>query len=180
MKKSTKKILLLSAIGVAVVLISIAAVFAVRVLGDTHPDGVRKVELTQSSSGEQAIRVTMGWLYSENAGYSVRMMEEDEPVFRGERLIENDGSLGKYRIEIMFHDAKGSDELREKYPVGETCELSDVPASAKGEYKIWIAYPPDDSMFVVYIGSDQPIDVEEHDTAKFGDLKNYSFEIKLG
>lgn len=107
----------------------------------------------------------------ESSSYSIRIMDKEEREYLGERLVEADGLLGRYRIEIMFYDAKGSPALAKEYPLGTVHEINDVSVGLKSKYKIRIAYPPDDSKFVIYIGSDEPINVKEQESKRIGSRK---------
>ena len=157
-----KKRALFVSIGV-VIIMGLAAVLFINASNgeEKYPEGVRNVKITENNSGQRVLRIEHGGGYSENSHYSVRMMAQDDKEFYGEKLIENNGSLGKYRIEIMFGSVKASSALYKDYPSGTVHEIKDVSDVINSIYKIKIAYPPDDSMFVIYVGSDEPITVSE-------------------
>ena len=48
--------------------------------------------------------------------------------------------------------------------IGKAHQLKEVPADQAAAFNIRIAYPPDDSLFVVYIGSDQPIHINAQES----------------
>ena len=54
---------------------------------------------------------------------------------------------------------QASEAFAKRYPVGKIHTLAGVPAQWHGEVRVRIAYPPDDTMFALYIGADRPIDV---------------------
>ena len=95
--------------------------------------------------------------YIDIRGYSVRILDDKAETY----YVNEDDSLGKYRIEIVFHEARGSEELSKIYPRGKIHELKDVPSALESKIKIAFAYPPDDSVFVIYIGSDEYIGIKE-------------------
>ena len=80
-------------------------------------------------------------------------------MFFENRSVPNDGSLGRYQVEVLFFDVQASEAFAERYPAGKIHTLAGVPEKWRGAVRIRIAYPPDDTMFAVYIGADRPIDV---------------------
>lgn len=128
--------------------------------------GVQKVEIVERNSGRKTILIDYGSGSSDHPSYHARVMDQGEKVFLGERLVEDDGLLGKYRMEVMFHQITGSPTLAKEYPLGTVHELNDGSGLQKSEYRIRIASPPDDSSFVFYIGSDEPLNVDEVEYAR--------------
>jgi hypothetical protein len=156
-------------VGIALSLLAIiVAAFALHAAtgGSLFTTGVQHVEVVERNSGRKTIFIAYGFGTSDHASYSIRVMDQGEKVFLGERLVEDDGLLGKYRMEVMFHDIKGSPALAKESPLGKVHELIDASSRLKSEYRIRIAYPPDDSSFVIYIGSDEPLNVDEVEYAR--------------
>lgn len=148
--------------GVVSIMVLASALFINASIGeDRFSDGIKHVKITTNSLSQKLLSIEHGGGYSQNAKYSVRLMDQEDLEYYGERLIKNDGSLGKYRIEIMFYDLKASSSLAKEYPIGAVHEINDVLDGNISTYKIRIAYPPDDSMFVMYVGSDEPISISE-------------------
>jgi len=121
----------------------------------TDDFGVQHVKIIEDTSGKKSLVID----YIDIGGCSVRMMDESDKVVSRGRLVEDDGSLGKHRIEIKFGDARASAALSKEFP-NQTDKLKEVPDDLKSKINIRMACP-DDSMFIIYIGSDEPISIEE-------------------
>lgn len=61
--------------------------------------------------------------------------------------------------------------FRAEYLLGKVHQLKDSP-DLTSEFNVRIAYPPDDSMFVVYIGSDESIRIKERDITSINRSKS--------
>ena len=146
----------------------IVAAFALHAVtgGSLFTNGVQHVEVVERNSGRKTVFIDYGFGTSDHASYGIRVMDQGEKVFLGERLVDDDGLLGKYRMEVMFHQMTGGPALAKEYPLGKVHELIDVSSRLKSEYRIRIASPPDDSSFVIYIGSDEPLGVDEVEYAR--------------
>ncbi|MEA1960845.1 MAG: stalk domain-containing protein [Bacillota bacterium] len=76
----------------------------------------------------------------------LRILAKDELVFKGETKVKDD-SLGDYRVELLFSDTALTPALREKLSL-ETTTIEDNNLVQA----IRLAYPPDDSAMVIYLG----------------------------
>lgn len=76
----------------------------------------------------------------------IKVLAKNDPVFKGESEVQDD-SLGEYRVELLFSDIHASAALREKLGL-ETVQISgdNLLQSMR------LAYPPDDSAMVIYLG----------------------------
>ena len=98
-------------------------------------------------------------------GYTVREVPQDEGEYIGDGMIDYDGSLGQYRIMIEFGDVEPHTVfVRSMFRDG-IYELKRVNVSLKMK----IAQPSDHG-FVLYIGSDTPIHLEETSSNKLDGL----------
>lgn len=123
--------------------------------------GVQDIKMATDALGNNSLIVS----YMGVERYSVRMMDEAEEEYTmGDYTSEYNGDLGKYRIEIMFYDSGSSVHFRELYPVGEVCE-PEYNDTMSQTLKFRCAYTPDHA-FVIYVGSNEPINVEKIDREK--------------
>ncbi|MDD2585787.1 MAG: stalk domain-containing protein [Syntrophomonadaceae bacterium] len=76
----------------------------------------------------------------------VTVLTKDDPVFKGESKVKDD-SLSEYRLELLFSDVKASAALQDKLGL-QTVQLSENNLLQS----IRLAYPPDDSAMVIYLG----------------------------
>ena len=113
--------------------------------------GVQDVKIEPGDKDEMILTID----YIDALGYSVRAMEDDERVLRGDGYVDYDGSMGKHRIAVTVA-AKPSGKLTDKYSTGETYVIDIDP-----DTKIYVRI---DSLFEddlgVYIGSDKPLSVD--------------------
>lgn len=163
--------LIVGALSIAVILGTSIAINALTGSKETNC-GINKISVYEDDSCQSFLSIEFGDRVSDKTSYSVRMLAENEGHFFGNKLIENDGTLGKYRIEIMFYGIDASEELSKKYPIGKIHRLEDFSTDRLSDFKIRIAYPPDDTMFVVYIGSDQPISIKEQGRVSIDENKS--------
>lgn len=93
--------------------------------------------------------------------YSVKTVTADDGEYIGDGLISYDGSMGKYRVLLVFGDALADDaRWLDTYPAGKAVRLND---------RLTIKSAcPDDSSLYVYLGSDVPLEVDGKDNAKPG------------
>ena len=89
-------------------------------------------------------------------GYSVRSVAEDEGEYCGDGIKDYDGSIGKYRILIEFGDVEPHTLLVKRLTDEDGLKLGNGNVQLKSK----IAYHSDHG-FVLYIGSDQPVYVED-------------------
>lgn len=132
--------------------------------------GIQDIKVVSDGLGGSSFVIS----YIDAIGYSARVMKEDDEEYQGDYLTEYDGTLGKYRVEISIYDTNPSDQFLEKYPVGKICELESAVQESIGNLKMKCVYTPDHA-FVIYIGSNKPIYIEETDYTKIrlpmGDIK---------
>jgi len=115
----------------------------------------------------------------------VTILGEDEPVFFGEKKVE-DPSLGKYKVELMFTDTRIQKEVRNRLGLktnsintkGSLLEgslLQNAPTISKNSLlqSIKVAYPPDDSLMVIYLGckSKPNVDLQQENNQLIVNLK---------
>ena len=150
MKKITKSVIIICAIILAIVPLFNAIVLAY----DTHffSDTGTVTRISVRSRGDDEIVLKLSYNFP-TGGYSVRNVPESEGEYIGDGMIDYDGSLGKYRIMIKFGDIEPSLRLRSRLRVNNTVKSSSVKLKAS------VAHPSDHG-FVLYIGSDIPISVE--------------------
>lgn len=123
--------------------------------------GIRQIKIVDSIFQGRMLVIGYDWLYSESMGYSIRAMDANEMVWYSESYVEDEGLLGKYRYEIKIFNVRLSSSLEKRYPNTETHVLKDVPKDLKSKVKIRLAYCMDDSTEVFYLGSDEPLYIEE-------------------
>ena len=123
--------------------------------------GVQKIKVFEDSSKKKSLIID----YINVRGYSVRLMDENEKEYSGEYLVEYDGSLGKHRVEISFYDASASEKFTEQYSIWNAHKLEDVPTDSELALSIKAVYTPDHA-FVIYLGSDKPLNIKEQDFTK--------------
>ncbi len=128
---------------------------------------VTKISATVKS--EDNIELQLHYLLS-SGSYSVREVPVDEGEYIGDGMTDYDGSLGKYRIIVEFGDAELSRSVKEKMDANGYLDLgtSTVQVRAKATW-------PSDHGFVLYIGFDHPIHVEEAQ----GDLKKMGGSLRI-
>lgn len=91
---------------------------------------------------------------------SARTLEPKEKFYLRSRHIDDDGLLGDYRVEIFIADAgRETHPLSDQYPNGDVYTLQNVDKEIKQNFKIR-CYWVDDATFAIYLGSDEPINVE--------------------
>lgn len=91
----------------------------------------------------------------------VKVLNGDDYIFKGEKKVK-DNSLGKYIVEITYIDTRVQKMAKEKIK-------NDNEYLVKSNNlinKVDIAYPPDDSMMVVYIGCNKKPTIETTETNK--------------
>jgi len=122
---------------------------------------VNDVKVVKSLTGRETLRIKYGWDVSKNMSYSVLSLREGQKILSDEEFVDDDGSLGKYRVEIELRgNVRAGSALIEKYPNGESHTLKDVPSGLEGKYNIRII-STEESALIIHLGSDSPIKVEE-------------------
>lgn len=76
----------------------------------------------------------------------IKVLKKNDLVFKGENEVQ-DPSLGEYRLEILLSDIHANAALQNKLGL-ETVKISDDNLLQS----IRLAYPPDDSAMVIYLG----------------------------
>ena len=113
--------------------------------------GLQEISFSKNSKNETVLIIDYR---ADVRAYSVHLVGEDEKEEYGEQLLPYDGSLGKYRMKVVFYDADLSEAYLNKHPLFEVQDL--------GEYKIkGTCY--DNHGFCVYIGSDEPFRITEQE-----------------
>lgn len=115
-------------------------------------DGVTDISVKTGSADE--IVLELKYLFP-TGGYSVRQVPETEGENTGNGMTEYDGSLGKYRMLISFGDMDLSEDLMNRFPVGQVVSLTDSSASVQVK-RVHL----NDHGFDLYIGFDSPISIE--------------------
>lgn len=119
--------------------------------------GVENIRITTSWKGVIQLRLDYNHIWG---GKAVSLLAEDEPEYTADGSVPYDGALGRYRIMISFGDADRTAAFRDKFPVGQVCELENAPEVFGGSIKVKVVCPADHG-FVIYAGSDIPFTVEE-------------------
>lgn len=121
-------------------------------------------------AGQNETIITVSYK-SDVRAYSVEQMGENEMEYSGDSLVSPDGSLGRYRMKIVFYDAKPSNVFLQKYPVGEVHQIANY---ANEVLNMRCEYTSDHG-FVIYIGSEAFLGVNKQDitelTRPIGDVE---------
>ena len=171
-------------IGIALIVSLTGAMLFVTAKMDTN-DGrngnrqnlINDLQFVKDDSGKRLLSIEYDGSFSNLMVCSVKKLGKDEKVYLGEQLVY-DEELGTYRIEVRFGDTAASTKLVKKYPLGKV-ERLDGKKDFDAELKVRINYPPDDSDFIIYIGSDKPINIDEFDSRQLDNVKgtlNIPFE----
>lgn len=154
MKKIRRLLIILASILLTVAILSNVGLLLVDTFGYHHTGGV-VTRISARSRGDGAFLLKIKYVTS-TGGYSVREVPEDEGEYCGDGMHDYNGSLGKYRILISFGDAEPSMLQVAKFIIAEEPNLN----GAGVPLKMKIASPSDHG-FVLYIGSDTPLHVQE-------------------
>ena len=148
----TKKPIILYCTSIVLVLL-VASIIFVHDIFQYNTGVITAISLVKSGHDTLELRLTY---FLPMGGYSVREVPQDEGEYIGDGMIDYDGSLGKYRIIVEFGDMEPhiSFGLRRAKDGSFLLNNSVIPLKAK------IAHPGDHG-FVLYIGSDTPLHVEE-------------------
>lgn len=165
MKQTGKKILIiLSIVAVFFLLFNFFGIFSDVI--NSGGEVVTKISVTPKGFNQVALKFNFA---HSSGGYSVRNVSEDEGEYTGDGMQAYDGSLGKYRILVKFGDVGLSRTLALSLRIDKI--LAILPAKLKTK----IVYPEDHG-FVMYIGSNTPISVEQIDN---GDLKEIGGKLVI-
>ena len=148
----TKKRIILCCTAVALVLLVASIVFVYDIF-QYNTGVITAISPVQLGHDTLDLRLTY---FLPMGGYSGREVPQDEGEYAADTTIDYDGSLGKYRIIVEFGDMEPhiSFGLRRAKDGSFLLNNSVLPLKAK------IAHPGDHG-FVLYIGSDTPLHVEE-------------------
>lgn len=158
-----RKLIITGSIVLSLLLVSAIAYFSFENV--RQHGGVTHVKIIDDKIQGKMLVIGYDWLHSDSLIYSVRVMDEDELIWYGWEQIDDEGTLGKYRYEIKIGDVELSSKLWIKYPGNETHILMDVPRSLKSKVYIRLADVDHASRFI-YLGSDEPLGIEELDGTK--------------
>ncbi len=124
--------------------------------------GVQSISIAKRNADVFELRIK----YSYPSGsYVVRSVPEKEGEYCGDGMVDYDGSLGKFRMMIAFPDTDTSKTFAEKYPPGEVVELENAPIRIRLK-----CVSPSDHGFVLYVGFDENVYVDEVDGKKLNEL----------
>ncbi len=113
---------------------------------------VRNISVKTKGADEVELKMTY---FLSMGGYSVREVPLDEGEYIGDGMIDYNGDLGKYRIMVKFGDMSPHTSFIKRMSEDGIFEINHATVSFKAK----IACPSDHG-FILYIGSDTPISVE--------------------
>lgn len=113
-------------------------------------------KISAKSGGDDTILLKFKYS-SATGGYSVSNVSIDDGEYTGDGVRKYDGALGKYRISVSFGDVDPTIALLAKWK-DNTVKINGV------ELKTKIVFPQTHG-FLIYIGSDTPICVDNDYTA---------------
>ena len=164
-----KSRIILTSIVLATLLIAVCLAFVFAFYAGT----VMKIKVKEMDQDNLKLKISyccgMG-------GYSVRNVTVDEGEYTGDGIRDYDGSIGKYRILVTFGDIEPNAALQKKLSAGDYFKLENKDVQLKTK----IAYPSDHG-FAFYIGSDQPIHVDDTNGSNLNGLfGNIKIPIRVG
>ncbi|MBQ8398440.1 MAG: hypothetical protein IJX08_00575 [Clostridia bacterium] len=146
------------ALGVILAAVAVSLALAIGFL--TSPLSSESIGI-QSLSAKRLLsnKIELNIRYSHpTGGYSVRALSENEGKYCGDGMRSYDGALGKYRIMIKFGDTDPSEAFTRNFPIGDVVEIKNAPINIRAK-----RVSPEDHGFVLYLGFDTPIQIEETD-----------------
>lgn len=114
--------------------------------------GIQNIAVKHSDADTIVLQIN----YIDVPRFSVRVLDESDEWYSPEFLVPYDGSLGKYCVQIIFHDTAICAKFTEKYSLNEIHDLAGVSSVFGHSVKIRAVSTPDHG-FVIYVGSDAPI-----------------------
>ena len=120
--------------------------------------GIQQIRFVENDLGKELLIVDY---FGDVSGYSTRLMDEDEMEFIGMDYAENDGALGKYRIEIVLSDTKLSEKFINRYSLGKIYEIENASSKLNLRVSTNFSYG-----CFLYIGSDNQINIAEQEFTK--------------
>lgn len=147
------------------------------VMNKTYSQGVKDIRIEEKLFGQELVIS-----YTGISAYHIERLAENDPVYKGEKTLDPD-FLVDYRYAIYLTDlpdrygSAWSEEMAVKY-AGDNTLLLDVPKELEGKINVKLAGIPDDASFCLYIGSDEPLVIEE-EGGKLDDLGANNKELRI-
>lgn len=118
---------------------------------------IKGYKVVANSQNESIIEFNIARSSSDKVNPSVKTLSEQDLVYQGEGQVI-DPTLGKYRVQLTFTDTRLQKELVKQLGL----KKKDLSSSELLK-SIKVAYPPDDSLMVIYLGFDSKpqVNVEE-------------------
>ncbi len=135
-------------------------------------EGVFGVDDVTAKESDDGYTVSVKMRFG-SGNYSISNLSSDEKVTVGERTVSISDfyDLGKYYVELHFGDIEATDTMMKKYSAFEVHELK----GSDGGLKFLYTYPSVHDI-AIYIGSDEPISVEE-ETGKMDFKASLKFSV---
>ena len=130
---------------------------------DSKNIGVKSV--SAKSTGHDTIELKIKYSMYSYGKYYVRSVPEDEDEQGSNGNVDYDGALGKYRIMIGFGDTGTSDELAQNLLKEDVIELDNTKIKIRTKLT-----KPSDHGFVLYLGFDIPVSVDNIESGKLSQL----------
>lgn len=126
-------------------------VFAAPLDYDRSTGGQHQIrEMTISDSGNTGLSLSFKLAHATRNAVKVTVEVLDSsttPIYQGERLVK-DESLGKYVVALTLIDTRLQKDVKSKLNL----QGMQIPDARHIVSHIRVAYPPDDSMLVIYVG----------------------------
>ena len=146
-----KKLIVVCSIVLALAIVICSVVFVFDIF-KYNTGVVRNISVKTKGADEVELKMTY---FLPMGGYSVREVPLDEGEYISDGMIDYNGDLGKYRIIVKFGDMSPHTSFIKRMSEDGIFEINHSTVSFKAK----IACPSDHG-FVLYIGSDTPISVE--------------------
>jgi hypothetical protein len=146
-----KRLIVICSIVLAVAIVIGAGAFVLDIFR-YNTGVVRNISVKTKGTDEVELKMTY---FLSMGGYSVREVPLDEGEYISDGMIDYNGGLGKYRIMVEFGDMSPHTSFIKRMSEDGIFEINHATVSFKAK----IACPSDHG-FVLYIGSDTPISVE--------------------
>lgn len=151
-------------LGIIAALITCVALAAGFLTNPISSDAIGIKGISVKGLSPDKIELSIPYSYA-TGGYSVRALSADEGEYCGDGMRTYDGALGKYRIMIKFGDTDPSEAFTRNFPIGDVVEIKNAPINIRAK-----RVSPEDHGFVLYLGFDTPIQVDERDYTKLNAL----------
>ncbi|MBQ7847126.1 MAG: M56 family metallopeptidase, partial [Clostridia bacterium] len=146
------------ALGVILAAVAVSLALAIGFLtSPLRPESIGIQSLSAKRLLSDKIELSIRYAFP-TGGYSVRALSENEGEYCGDGMKNYDGALGKYRIMIKFGDTDPSEAFTRNFPIGEVVEIKNAPITIRAK-----RVSPEDHGFVLYLGFDTPIQIDETD-----------------